>query len=363
VTFRGLKRLYRWGTVCTSAGCSVAGRVAFPAPSSTLAVTGRVLEVFPCSSPLALPRASQAARPGRPGFFPRGLAPLLQSAPHLRWNSSQPPKRFEFLLSWDSSACRPSAVRPAARPLPEAEASFGSAVLPVDSCSARVVSHHLGGLLRAAAAGLLHPAAGSGVRRVSRSGFQATRRLPAGRRGPRAADRTLRRVPLANSRTASLRPLPSCHCRAHSAPDRVAVPPRRVGVGSGQPATEVAGLAPKGRITTDRGRCDLHVHRGGRGDEVPLRCSGDAPIRRSGPPRHQTDVRADRRTGLPVPSQHLDRPEGRCATCRGRPRSTGREPERAAEAVRRDLPRIRPGGSSTGARCRALASGPACWRG
>jgi hypothetical protein len=35
------------------------------------------------------------------------------------------------------------------------------------SCSALVVSHHLGGFLRAGAAGLLHPAASSGVRRVS----------------------------------------------------------------------------------------------------------------------------------------------------------------------------------------------------
>jgi hypothetical protein len=36
-----------------------------------------------------------------------------------------------------------------------------------ESCSVRVVSHHLDGLLRSELAGLLHPAADPGVRRVS----------------------------------------------------------------------------------------------------------------------------------------------------------------------------------------------------
>jgi hypothetical protein len=35
--------------------------------------------------------------------------------------------------------------------------------------------------------------------------------FPGGRRIPRVAFHTLRRVPLVSSRTASLRPLPSCH--------------------------------------------------------------------------------------------------------------------------------------------------------
>jgi hypothetical protein len=83
-------------------------------------------------------------------------------------NSSRPPKRSEFFLSWDSPACHPSAVRPPTRPLPEARAPFGPMVRPIESCSALVVSHHLDGLLRVGAAGLLRPAAGSGVRRVSR---------------------------------------------------------------------------------------------------------------------------------------------------------------------------------------------------
>jgi len=125
----------------------------------------------------------------------------------------------EFLLSWGSPAFRPSAVLPSARPLPEAEASFGPTKPIVESWSALVVSHHLDGLLRAGAAGLLHPAAGHGVRRVS------CFRLPRtpeggleGRRIPRAAGHTLRRVPLINSRTASLRPLPSCHYCTFSLP-------------------------------------------------------------------------------------------------------------------------------------------------
>jgi len=47
-------------------------------------------------------------------------------------NSSRPPKRSEFLLSWDSSAYRPSAVRPPMRPLPEACAPFGPMVQPIE---------------------------------------------------------------------------------------------------------------------------------------------------------------------------------------------------------------------------------------
>jgi len=81
---------------------------------------------------------------------------------------------------------------------------------PTTSRSVLVVSHHLGGFLRAAAAGLLHPAASHGVRRVScgaRPGASEDVLVVA--RSPRDAVHTLRRVPLVSSRTASLRPLPS----------------------------------------------------------------------------------------------------------------------------------------------------------
>jgi len=45
---------------------------------------------------------------------------------------------------------------------------FGALVPPSTSRSTLVVSHHFGGLLRISSAGLLHPAAGPGVRHVSR---------------------------------------------------------------------------------------------------------------------------------------------------------------------------------------------------
>jgi hypothetical protein len=83
------------------------------------------------------------------------------------------------------------------------------------SRSALVVSHHLGGLLRTGAAGLLRPAPGLGVRRVSgRTRPHDSRRGRSGRERPfpRRGQSTLRRVPLVSSRTASLRPMPSCRC-------------------------------------------------------------------------------------------------------------------------------------------------------
>jgi hypothetical protein len=103
----------------------------------------------------------------------------------------------------------PSAVRPPMRPLPEARAPFGPTVRPVESCSALGVSHPLGGLLRIGVAGLLHPAAGYGVRRVSRCPSHRLCGDGYERSVPRAAV-TLRRVPLVSSRAASLRSLPPC---------------------------------------------------------------------------------------------------------------------------------------------------------
>ena len=73
-----------------------------------------------------------------------------------------------------------------------------------ESCSDLVVSHHLVGLLRLRIAGLLHPAANRGVRRVSGSCLL----LPGCTSLPRAVP-TPRRIPLVHSRTVSPRPLPS----------------------------------------------------------------------------------------------------------------------------------------------------------
>lgn len=87
------------------------------------------------------------------------------------------------------------------------------------SCSVLVVSRHLDGFLRNKAAGLLHPATGLGVRRVSRATahhrFVPRPEAPWNRHHLSRDDvRTLRRVSLVDSRTASLRPLPSCRCLA-----------------------------------------------------------------------------------------------------------------------------------------------------
>jgi len=69
---------------------------------------------------------------------------------------------------------------------------FGERRPAAPSCSALVVSHHLDGLLRAGSAGLLHPAAGSGVRRVSARSERGVCTLRLGRSCPRDAFRTLR---------------------------------------------------------------------------------------------------------------------------------------------------------------------------
>lgn len=125
-----------------------------------------------------------------------------------RWNrlSLVPP-----LMGFEG---RPSTGIPPARPLPGAEAPFGPTLPCAGSRSVLVVSHHLGGFLRAEVTGLLHPATGPGF-----AAFHACRRRtpPGGGElggdNPRDAVLTLRSLSLASSRTASLRSLPSCRCR------------------------------------------------------------------------------------------------------------------------------------------------------
>jgi hypothetical protein len=108
----------------------------------------------------------------------------------------------------------PPADIPLTRPLPGAETPFGSTVPPVESCSAFVVSHHHDGLLRAKVTGLLHPATGQGFAAFRASQSQCSPKATLVTVGsPREAFHTLRRVSLACSRTASLRPLPSCRYR------------------------------------------------------------------------------------------------------------------------------------------------------
>jgi len=76
----------------------------------------------------------------------------------------------------------------------------------------RVVSHHLDGLSRKRLARILHLAADHGVRCVA-CACQAghlPRQSRRKHRNSHNAFRTLRRIPLADSRTASPQPLPSC---------------------------------------------------------------------------------------------------------------------------------------------------------
>jgi hypothetical protein len=106
---------------------------------------------------------------------------------------------------------RPPTGTPLEHPLPEAEAPFGPTVPTAGSCSAFVVSHHHDGLLRSKVTGLLHPATGQGFDAFPASRLQRSPKAALQTVGiPRDAVHTLRRVPLASSRTASLRPLPSC---------------------------------------------------------------------------------------------------------------------------------------------------------
>ena len=129
------------------------GSLAFPAPSTTLApFQGRVLEVF-----LSLTR-HDAWDSNR-----------LSDAPNLRFYFEAygtKPSAEALCLSWDSSGFAPPPTL-SLRPLPASEDAFGPALQHAGSCSALVDSHHLDGLLRNGAAGLLRPAAGHGVRSVS----------------------------------------------------------------------------------------------------------------------------------------------------------------------------------------------------
>lgn len=84
------------------------------------------------------------------------------------------------------------------------------------ACSAFVVSLHRDGLLRTPAPGLLQPGTGHGVHCVSAFREPRTRTNPGHwlprKASPQCGD-TPRRIPLVCSRTASLRPLPSCGYR------------------------------------------------------------------------------------------------------------------------------------------------------
>jgi hypothetical protein len=155
------------------------------------------LGAFPGSRP-ARPACAGRDRvdPRDLGFVFRALATPLE------------PCRIDPDGSTDSSSLGLARLSPLRRVSPAASTPGGAdcSAPPSDqgfqtpmSCSVLVVSHHLDGFLRCRPAGLLRPAGGRGVRGVV----------------TRHAD-TLRRVPLARSRTASLRPIPPCHHRLRS---------------------------------------------------------------------------------------------------------------------------------------------------
>jgi hypothetical protein len=107
-------------------------------------------------------------------------------------------------------------------------------VRTIDSRSVLGVSHPLGGFLRVGAAGLLHPATGSGVRCVSRRPTHPLLEMGSNLPFP-ATLLTLRRVPLVSSSSASLRssaslPFPSV------LPGLPCPSSRRKGVGERPPA-------------------------------------------------------------------------------------------------------------------------------
>lgn len=87
---------------------------------------------------------------------------------------------------------------------------LGRSVPDDRSRSVFAVSHRLDGLLLVNGAGLLHPAAGRRVRRVSRLPCGPDIRRPVRTRVSRDALHTPRRIPLVSSRAASPRSLPSC---------------------------------------------------------------------------------------------------------------------------------------------------------
>jgi len=152
-------------------------------------------------------------------------------------------------LSWDSSSCViPSSDMPAARPLPD---DIAATVRPVaakrPTRSALVVSHHLDGLLRAPDLEFIAPR-----NRIGFAAFPelATTRADRSRRPmvtillSRNAVHTLRRIPLASSRTASLRPLPSC-CHVACQPFRTPKCSTRPGPRSDKPSQPSPLLQPK----------------------------------------------------------------------------------------------------------------------
>jgi hypothetical protein len=263
-------------------GPSVAGRWPFPPPPWPWAVAGLASEVFPRHRPS--PDRSQD---------PSALVDLISSsklslASGDRLSPDSPLVGFVLKV--------PSTDAPFARPLPGAEAPLGPTLPSVRSCSVLVVPPHLDGFLRAEVAGLLHPAIGHGVRRVScrlrqrltpPGGGASTRddwpAVPATRFTPFKGFPSSTAVPSHDGR---------CPLVVTLLPDTGSTPKRRPFPALASPEGDPRVSA---RRSEERGARDA-------GRRIQL---DDAPIRRSGPPRHRargprtTEATLDARTGPP----------------------------------------------------------------
>jgi hypothetical protein len=262
---------------------AVAGRLAFPAPSATLVVADRALEVFPGSS-LSV---GQARCDKRCAFAPsegslvtfhlsfRALAAqpeLLAASEEASSSSSHGVRSLCTPLSCDLPCVHSRKPK-----LPSARTCQGPG-----SRSVLVVSLHLDGFLHTGAAGLLHPADDSGVRRVSGSGSRwhpevlPERSPPSPRRESYPSKSSPHQQP--HRITAAVALLPLLHALRVWTARRIAERgcPHRVAEASG---SSLRPPRPKPGLTqcacADRGRCWRHC-RWPRPVAVCSRSSGEA---------------------------------------------------------------------------------------
>jgi hypothetical protein len=153
----------------TSRGAVVAG-CWLPAPSMALSVAGRAFEVF------RRPRADVHPLAGGPPCGPSGLGSPSELDRVARVGSLRPSSLGVRAgggpqdVRPRAAPHRPSTDNPSERPLPRTSPGASDSRGPLsNSCSVFLVLRQLDGFLRSEVAGLLHPAAGPGVRRVSRS--------------------------------------------------------------------------------------------------------------------------------------------------------------------------------------------------
>jgi len=271
------------GNPLPKCGPSVAGRWPFPPPPWPWAVAGLASEVFPRHRPS--PDRSQN---------PSALVDLISSS-ELSFASGDRLAPGSPLVGFVLKV--PSTDAPFARPLPGAEAPLGPTLPSVRSCSVLVVPPHLDGFLRAEAAGLLHPAIGHGVRRVFGLASPAPEHHPEAmsrrgttdqqspRRGSHPSKASPRRQPYRLTTAVALLSLPSCPIPGRRRSDDLFRFPCRPRATEGVSA----------RRSEERGARDA-----GRRTQLD-----DAPIRRSGPPRHRArgprtaEATLNARTGPP----------------------------------------------------------------